>query len=102
MGPWLKNKYKGSEVSGIGRSTKGRPGRQSRGKHQDSRENKTNCFPRDHTLSVYYTTSPYMWKNHFYLISMITTFQSIHQIPFKFASKLLLQNDLICINLILN
>ena len=23
------------------------------GKHQDSRENKTNCFPRDHTLSVY-------------------------------------------------
>ena len=24
------------------------------GKHQDSRENKTNCFPRDHTLSVYY------------------------------------------------
>ena len=21
---------------------------------QDSRENKTNCFPRDHTLSVYY------------------------------------------------
>ena len=25
------------------------------GKHQDSRENKTNCFPRDLTLSVYYT-----------------------------------------------
>ena len=24
------------------------------GKHQDSRENKTNCFPRDLTLSVYY------------------------------------------------
>ena len=24
--------------------------RQSRGKHQDSRENKTNCFPRDLTL----------------------------------------------------
>ena len=23
------------------------------GKHQDSRENKTNCFPRDHTLTVY-------------------------------------------------
>ena len=22
--------------------------------HQDSRENKTNCFPRDHTLSVIY------------------------------------------------
>ena len=22
--------------------------------NQDSRENKTNCFPRDHTLSVYY------------------------------------------------
>ena len=21
--------------------------------HEDSRENKTNCFPRDHTLSVY-------------------------------------------------
>ena len=26
----------------------------SSGKHQDSRENKTNCFPRDHALSVYY------------------------------------------------
>ena len=24
------------------------------GKHQDPRENKTNCFPRDHKLSVYY------------------------------------------------
>ena len=24
------------------------------GKHQDSRENKTNCFPRDHTLNVYW------------------------------------------------
>ena len=24
------------------------------GKYEDSRENKTNCFPRDHTLSVYY------------------------------------------------
>ena len=24
---------------------------------QDSRENKTNCFPRDHTLSVYCYTS---------------------------------------------
>ena len=23
-------------------------------KHQDSRENKTNCFPRDHTLSILY------------------------------------------------
>ena len=23
------------------------------GKHQDSQENKTNCFPRDHTLNVY-------------------------------------------------
>ena len=23
-------------------------------KHEDSRENKTNCFSRDHTLSVYY------------------------------------------------
>ena len=23
------------------------------GKHQDSRENKTNCFPRDHALSVF-------------------------------------------------
>ena len=27
--------------------------RRSRGKHQGSRENKTNSFPRDHTLSVY-------------------------------------------------
>ena len=25
--------------------------RRSRGKHQDSRENKTNCFPRELTLS---------------------------------------------------
>ena len=25
------------------------------GKHQDSRENKTNCFPRDLTLNVYYS-----------------------------------------------
>ena len=25
-------------------------------KHQDSQENKTNCFPRDLTLSVYYAT----------------------------------------------
>ena len=24
------------------------------GKHQDSQENKTNCFRRDHLLSVYY------------------------------------------------
>ena len=23
------------------------------GKHRDSRENKTDCFPRDHTLTVY-------------------------------------------------
>ena len=29
--------------------------RWSQGKHQDSWENKTNCFPRDLTLSVYYT-----------------------------------------------
>ena len=28
--------------------------RRSQGKHQDSRENKTNCFSRDLTLSVYY------------------------------------------------
>ena len=28
--------------------------RRSRGKDQDSRENKTNCFPLDLTLSVYY------------------------------------------------
>ena len=27
----------------------------SQGKHQDSQENKTNCFPRDLTLSVWYT-----------------------------------------------
>ena len=78
MGPWLKNKYKGSEVSGIGGQPKVGRERQSRGKHQDSRENKTNCFPGDHTLSVYYTTPPYMWKNDVYLISMITTFQFIH------------------------
>ena len=28
--------------------------RRSRGKHQDSRENKTNCFPQDPTLRVQY------------------------------------------------
>ena len=26
------------------------------GKHRDSRENKTNCFPREQSLSVYYST----------------------------------------------
>ena len=30
--------------------------RQSQGKHQDSGENKTNCFPQDLTLNVYYLT----------------------------------------------
>ena len=28
------------------------------GKYQDSRENKTNCFPRDLTLSVYSVVGP--------------------------------------------
>ena len=28
--------------------------RWSRGKHQDSRENKSNCFPQDHILGVYF------------------------------------------------
>ena len=59
VGPWLKNEYKGSEASGIeggpkaGREDKVEGNIRTRGK------TKTNCFPRDHTLSVYYATSPY-------------------------------------------
>ena len=30
--------------------------RRSQGKHQDSRENKTNCFPRDLASNVYHLT----------------------------------------------
>ena len=38
------------------------------GKHQDSWENKTNCFPRDLTLSVYYFPGDHSF-----------VFQSVHQ-----------------------
>ena len=42
--------------------------------HQDSRENKTNCFPRDHTLSVYCFP-----QKHLGLTRRITTLQILIQ-----------------------
>ena len=48
------------------------------GKHQDSRENKTNCFPRDHALSVYYYYSCII---HYFLWELISEI-SVFCIPF--------------------
>ena len=50
----------------------------SRGKHQDSRENKTNCFPRDHTLSVYWSFE-YQSLEHVSWISFISTMSELNK-----------------------